>query len=454
MIADTIVLSKNELNHLLAEEENFFLDLKSKSIAPAKLSKSVSAFSNASGGEIFIGISEETRTHTRSWDGFEHIEDANPIFAMLDSLTGLSNYYDAVFLQHPSENSYVLKLTIQKTACIVFSTDNTIYRRVNAQSLPVTGIEDRYRLEQDKGIQHFEDEFLPDSTPQDAIESEVFKKFSTQMIPNVSMDKWLEKQKLLANGHLNVAGAMLFCDEPQVMLPKRSSVKVFRYKTSEIADRDMLDNIPDTIEGCAYDLIYKSVACVKNKIEQIKKLGSRFETIQYPTETLHEIITNAILHRDYSIATDIQIRIFDNRVEVESPGKLPGSVTVKNILESQSARNPKIVRLINKFENPPNKDVGEGLNTAFEAMNKLRLKNPEIIETESSVLVIIRHEKLASPEELVMNYLKDNKNITNKKGREITGIKSENTMKRVFYALRDQGMLEKVSGQNLWVSKK
>ena len=57
------------------------------------------------------------------------------------------------------------------------------------------------------------------------------------------------------------------------------------------------------------------------------------------------IITNAVLHRDYSITTDIQIRIFDNRVEVESPGKLPGHVTVNNILSAQSARNPKIVRL-------------------------------------------------------------------------------------------------------------
>ena len=112
----------------------------------------------------------------------------------------------------------------------------------------------------------------------------------------------------------------------------------------------------------------------KDIIESIKKLGAEFENIEYPDETLHEIITDAVLHRDYSIATDIQIRIFDNRVEIESPGKLPGYVTVKNILSSQSARNPKIVRFINKFPNAPNKDVGEGLNTAFDAMEKLRLK--------------------------------------------------------------------------------
>ena len=62
------------------------------------------------------------------------------------------------------------------------------------------------------------------------------------------------------------------------------------------------------------------------------------------------------------------MRVFDNRVEVESPGILPGQVTVKNILDEQFARNGMLVRLVNKFPDPPNKDVGEGLNTAFKAM--------------------------------------------------------------------------------------
>ena len=190
---------------------------------------------------------------------------------------------------------------------------------------------------------------------------------------------------------------------------------------------------------------------VKEIIESIKKLGVGFENIQYPDETLHEIITNAVLHRDYSIATDIQIRVFDNRVEVESPGKLPGYVTTKNILDSQSARNPKLVRIINKFPDAPNKDVGEGLNTAFEAMEKLRLKAPIIEETDTSVLVVIRHERLASPEEIIIEYLQKHDSIKNGLGRKLTGIKSENTMKSVFYRLRDGGFISLVRGFNYWI---
>jgi len=65
--------------------------------------------------------------------------------------------------------------------------------------------------------------------------------------------------------------------------------------------------------------------------------------VTYPHETLHEIITNAVLHRDYSIPVDVHVRIYDDRIEVESPGRLPGHVTKQNILDEQSARNPKIV---------------------------------------------------------------------------------------------------------------
>ncbi|WP_434733920.1 hypothetical protein NL154_09055 [Rhizobium sp. YTUHZ044] len=240
-------------------------------------------------------------------------------------------------------------------------------------------------------------------------------------------------------------GTLLFSDNPQAILPKRSAIKILRYQTKKEAERDFLAFDPLTIEGPVYTLINDAVDQVKQTVEGIEKLGDeKMEKIVYPEEALHEIVTNAVLHRDYSVASDVQIRIFDNRVEIESPGRLPGHVTPSNITRTQFARNPKLVRLINKFKNPPNKDVGEGVKTAFEAMGKLRLKPPQISESENSVIVILRHESLASPEQMVMDYLKDEPEITNLIARELTGIKSENSMKSVFYRLRERGQLEQV----------
>ena len=103
--------------------------------------------------------------------------------------------------------------------------------------------------------------------------------------------------------------------------------------------------------------------------------------------------------------------------------------------------------LINKFPDPPNKDIGEGLNTAFNAMQRLRLKPPVIEETESSVTVTIGHEKLASPEESVMDYLENHNLITNRVARRLTGITSENSMKEVFYRLARRHLIERVPGR-------
>ena len=238
----------------------------------------------------------------------------------------------------------------------------------------------------------------------------------------------------------------MFADQPQAALPKRSAVKIFRYKTkADEGERATLAFDPVTVEGCLYDLIAEFVSRTKQLIEGIKRLGVHgMESVSYPHETLHEILTNAVLHRDYSITADIQIRIYDNRIEVESPGKLPGHVTIENILQTQSARNPKIVRMINKFPNPPNKDVGEGLNTAFEAMKRLKLKEPEIEETPSSVVVFIGHAPLGSPEDTVLTYLKTHDEITNRIGRDLTGIRSENSMKDVFLRLKKRRLIEPV----------
>lgn len=441
---DITSIDEEQKNKLLQLQESYFCDVKSKDISPARLSKTISAFANASGGDIYIGISENTRSHKKCWDGFANIEDANPIIQVLEKIEPLGNLYNACFLHENNSNTYVMQVTISKTLSIIKSTDDKIYIRCNAQNLPVDTSEKIRRLELDKGIVHFENEILPEVPPEAAISSEILDIFSQEVIPRIEKQTWLNKQLLIQSSRLTVAGTLLFTDEPQIYLPKRSAIKVYRYQTSGTASRDTLHATPITIEGCAYNQIYTAVSKVKETIESMRKLGKQFESIEYPEETLHEIITNAVLHRDYSIPTDIQIRIFDNRVEVESPGKLPGYVTVANILESQSARNPKIVRLINKFPNPPNKDVGEGLNTAFEAMSKLRLKPPIIQESSSSVLVIIRHEKLASPEDMVMEYMDSHEEITNRIGRELTGISSENVMKNVFWRLRDRGYLEQI----------
>lgn len=105
------------------------------------------------------------------------------------------------------------------------------------------------------------------------------------------------------------------------------------------------------------------------RIPVMKETG--LKAVVYPRNAIHEIITNAVIHRDYGVNDDVHVRIFDNRIEIYSSGPHLAHITVDNILDERFARNQKIVRLANKFPDAPYKDVGEGLNTAFEAMREL-----------------------------------------------------------------------------------
>jgi ATP-dependent DNA helicase RecG len=444
---ETRQITNEEANIILGYDENHFRDAKAKEIAPAKLSRSISSFANTAGGELFVGVAEN-RDGTRTWSGFANVEATNGLMQVLEALSPMGNLYSAQFLRTPGKQGLVLHLAIRKTREIISATDGTAYIRRGAQNLPVTGEDALKRLQLDKGLSTFEDDTV--NIPSDTITNSVTTlEFVLSQVPSAEPDAWLKSQFVLANDKPTVAGVLLFADEPQAALPKRSAIKVFRYATREEGvDRETLAFNPLSIENPIYDLIAKAVSTTKEIVQGIKRVGEAgLEEISYPDETLHEIITNAALHRDYSHQTDVQIRIYDDRIEVESPGCFPGHVTAANVLTEQFARNPKLVRLINKFPDPPNKDVGEGLNTAFAAMRRIRLKEPEIGEGPNSVTVFIRHERLSSPASIVMEYLEANPTITNEIGRGITGLRRDVQMKDTFVLLRKKGLIEQVPGK-------
>jgi ATP-dependent DNA helicase RecG len=437
----TIQLEDEATDKLLSSLESHFFDRKSKRILPSTLSKSLSAFANSDGGELLVGVEDDG-----TWDGFGMPEDANPIVQILEKHFGFGEYLDAVFLANSNRRGYILKIEIRKSPDIKRSTSGEVYVRKSAQNLKQDeqGIR---RLELAKGVISYENEAVRDDLDSVANSATVLE-FMLQVIPNAEPIEWLRKQKLIRNNLPTVAGELLFADEPQSCLPK-ATVKVYRYKTAEAeGTRATLGGDPISIDGPVCKLINDAVQKTVELTEAIPVLGAQgLEKVKYPREAIHEVVSNAVLHRDYSINDDIHVRIFDNRIEVVSPGRLPAHITVENILTERFARNPSIVRWANKFPNAPNKDVGEGLNTTFEVMRQDKFKNPIIRETDGSVAVILLHEKLASYEELIIEYLNQHHQINNSKARDICREGSENKMKRVFEGLMKSNVIKRVEGK-------
>jgi ATP-dependent DNA helicase RecG len=449
---DIVDLEPHEVAVVLATAEGHTADFKAIEVSPAKLTRSMSAFSNAEGGELFIGIDEDKSAGTRTWRGFPSAEAANGHVQAFESTFTLGQLADYQFLRRVDDRDagLILKAALHKTPDIRKSSDGTIYVRRGAQNLPVVDPEAIRRLEYLKGVASFENQTL--DVPSELVtNSEVIIGFMLEVVPTGEPDTWLRKNLLIRNDLPTVASLLLFSDEPQVALPKQSSAKVYRYATEEpVGTRAHLVGQPLTIEGNAYDVIHDAVATTVDLVQGIRVLTpDGMESIRYPEVTLHEIITNAVLHRDYSIADDIHVRVFDNRVEVESPGGLPAHLTPANVLEERFARNGNLVRWINKFPDPPNKDVGEGLRTAFDAMKGLKLQPPVIVDNHTSVLVVIKHQRLASPEEMILEYLQSHDEIANAVVRKLTGIGSENTVKRIFQRMIRAGELESIPGRPL-----
>ncbi len=136
---------------------------------------------------------------------------------------------------------------------------------------------------------------------------------------------------------------------------------------------------------------------------------------------------NAVIHRDYRLNRDIFIRIFDDRIEVESPGTFPGNITAENIVRAGSkARNPLVATNLREFPNAPNIDTGEGVKAMFAEMDEAKRYPPQYWQsTEAAVehitLTLFNLERPTAWDE-VSHWIDKNGPIGNSQLREIAKV--------------------------------
>jgi predicted HTH transcriptional regulator len=178
---------------------------------------------------------------------------------------------------------------------------------------------------------------------------------------DVPVEKVLENMKLMEGGKCTLAGLLLLGKKPQHKRPSHI-VKAVSYIGNDLAGSEYRDS--RDIAGTIPQMFKASIAFLTNNLRMLQK-DQDFNSIgilEIPKVALEEAVINALVHRNYYIASNIRIFVFDNRVEIRSPGKLPNTLTVESIQYGiHVERNPIIVSLLRDFEGIPYRGIGSGI---------------------------------------------------------------------------------------------
>jgi len=291
--------------------------------------------------------------------------------------------------------------------------------------------------------------------PFDLLETEHWRTYAaarqiTRPISDAMFQIGLAKRDAAGNLRPSRAAVLLFAEHPAGQLDSKCSIRLFQYKGDQIehGPSTNLARPPITVDGPLILQIQRATASLVSALATGVRVGPLgFEIAQaYPVRVLTEAITNAVLHRDYRAPGDIHIRVFDNRVEVESPGVFPGPVTAGNIATGGShPRNRGLIDHLREFPSPPNLDAGEGVRMMVQTMARADLYPPVYLSQPDlqREAVVVTMWNLARPTvwDQVAAHLKRHRTIGNAEVRVLLRTEDALRASKQIKAWVDAGLL-------------
>lgn len=385
------------------KDEKQIFDRKSIQIDPKALAIPLVAFANADGGTIAIGITDKTRTIEGVDFETEKLNELLRVPFDYCNPTVKVEIERVPCVDSKGRDNHVLLMHIEASPEVHANQSDEAYLRVGDKS-KLLKFEERLQLSYDKGERYFEDKMVPDATIDD-IDMELVKDYIEKIGYQKSVMEYLTQNKGFVktkNGEMQVSSAaiLLFGKNPQMYFP-RARVRFVKYDGVEEKFGTEMNVIKDVIfEGTILKIIRDSIAYLETQIQEKTFLGSDGTFVteeEYPKFVRQELIVNAVTHRAYNITgTDIQIKMFNDHIVVESPGKLPGLVRTHNIRNTHFSRNPKIAEFLKAYKYV--KEFGEGVNRMCNELEAAGLNQPEYYINDFMLQAIIfnsKHQKLA-----------------------------------------------------------
>lgn len=392
------------IDEVLKIEEMQIFDRKSINIEPKALAIAIIAFANADGGTVAIGISDKTRRI----EGIDYeMQKVNEILRVPFDFcvpTVKVEIEKVQCIDDKGRDNHVLLMHIEPSMEVHANQADEVFMRVGDKSKKLS-FDERMQLMYDKGERFFEDKPVPDAEIED-IDLEFVEKYINKIGYSKTPMEYLRENKGFVkekNGRVQISTAaiLLFGKNPQLYFP-RARVRFIRYEGTEECVGAEMNVIKDVIfEGNILHMAINAIEYLDTQIKEKTYLGKDglFVTEEeYPKFVRQEIIVNAITHRDYSIrGTDIQIKMFDDRIVVESPGKLPGLVKIENIRHMHFSRNPKIAEFLKAYSFV--KEYGEGVDRMCREMEAVGMHPPKYMLRAFMLQATVWNEKALLEEE-------------------------------------------------------
>ena len=393
--------NKAELLEKIRLGESSFLEFKEVRFEGAKirgphrdsLADELAAFANGRGGVFVLGVEDRTREVTGI--PFVRLDEVVQFVrnVCIDSIEPAIEHVVVDRLLLPAgtgEEVAVVKVDVPRSLFVHRSPGGYLHRVADSKRLMSPNL--LARLFDQRGQQHvvpFNEQPVPRANLED-LNSLLWSRFRTQLsdggdaafLTKIGIAE-LDEQ---GTARPTVAGVLMASDDPRRWLPN-AYVQAVAYKGNDIRvgsssspyQLDALDAVGpldrQVVDACRFVARNMRTAAIKN-------LG-RTDKPQYDLEAVFEAIVNAVAHRDYSIhGSKVRLRLFENRLEIYSPGSIPNSLTVESLRYRQSARNDTICSLLGRCPIPDE----QWLTTPRQHMMERRGEGMPIILDNSTAL--------------------------------------------------------------------
>jgi ATP-dependent DNA helicase RecG len=363
------------------------------------------SFANADGGELFVGVEDEGAI-----TGIPHKDSL--ILAMTKAPE--THVHPSTPLASPNvlrfktDGFTVLYFQVSKSTTRVHLTaDGRCLQRFDKENRPVPAEEIQYSR-QERNSREYDREFVDGARVSD-LDSELIQRISRLIAGGQSPEKFLQYVDLAdyrAEGlALRRASLLLFARDINKWHP-RCQVRIARVSGTvlkvgqdyNIASRD--DHI---VRGNVLRILDNAWDALRPYLARTRLVDSSIfaESLVYPEDACREALVNAVAHRDYSIeGKGVEILIFDDRLEINSPGQLLSSISISDLKSgkrSHQSRNAYIARVLRELGYM--REMGEGMLRIFARMRDQDLVPPEINSASQEFELTLHHRSVFSPKD-------------------------------------------------------